>query len=416
MSDRLSDERFYLVWLSQFLGVGSDKVSVVFEYFKSPKAVYEATDEKLLSSGIFSKSEIENKRKIVNKKILEVLKYSDKNNIRIVGYADEEYPECLRRIENPPTLLFVRGGDLRENFPTIAIVGSRKPTEQGKKAAFSVAAKLSLSGFTVVSGGALGIDKMAHLGAFAVGGKTVLVLGCGIDSDYLKSNEYIRKSAENCGAVVSEFLPKASATRYSFPIRNRIISALSSGVIVVEATRKSGALITATYAMEQGREVFAIPGDISLEEYEGNNQLIKDGATVITSVEDILSVYEGRFGDILKGNQKLTKRITALLYSELEKENAKVVKRLNAVKKEPNITENEQNSFVSPKSVINGLSCSEKAKKILLSFDEEVLVSDIISAKSKVDGADFIAAITELELKGYIKAVPVGRYKIQVLK
>ena len=415
MKAQFSDERFYFVWLSQFLGVGSDKVSVVFEYFKSPKAVYEASDRELLSSGIFSKSEIENKEKIVNKTILEVLKYSDQNNIRIVGYADEEYPECLRRIENPPALLFVRGVDLREIFPTLAIVGSRKPTEQGKKAAFSVAAKLSLSGFTVVSGGALGIDKMAHLGAFAAGGKTVLVLGCGIDSDYLKSNEYIRKAAEQNGAVISEFLPKASATRYSFPIRNRIISALSSGVIVVEAARESGALITATYAMEQGRDVFAVPGDISLEEYEGNNQLIKDGATVITSIEDILSVYEGRFGDILKGSQKLTKGMTSLLYSELEKEKDSARKKKITIKKEPDTIKNE-NIFVSPKAVINGLSCSVNAKKILLAFDEEVLVSDIISVKSKVDGADFIAAITELELKGYIKAVPVGRYKIQVLK
>lgn len=416
MTPTYNDERFYWLWLQRFLGIGSNKVAEVLEYFKNPKLVYEASDDELINSSLFSTTEFLRRSKIVNKKLLDILKYCDQNNIRIVSYLDNEYPECLRRIEAPPTLLFVRGTNMVDIFPSIAIVGKRESTVYGEKASFSLSAKLSLAGFSIVSGGARGIDRMAHLGALAAGGKTIVVLGSGIDSNYLKCNKDIRKAAEQNGVVISEFAPKASATKYTFPIRNRIISALSSGVAVIQAGEKSGALITASYAMEQGREVFAVPGNISQEEYKGNNQLIKDGAIILTSVEDVLSVYSGRFGDILKSNVQLSRKITRVLYSELEKNKRKTTaQKKGQIKVTQKAKESEEDSnyqFKAPD--INKINCSDNAKKVLAVFDEEILMSDTMSAKSGVNGAEFITVVTELELKGYIKAVPVGRYRITV--
>ncbi len=416
------DSRFYWLWLQSFLGIGSCKLSEVLEHFKTPKAVFESSKDELVASGIFSKTDFSRKEKIVYKKLLESLKYCDQNNIRVVDFLSTEYPECLRLIENPPALLFVRGENLQNLFPSIAVVGSRKATDHGKKAAFSLSAKLSLAGLTIVSGGALGIDKMAHLGAISAGGKTVAVLGSGIDNDYLKENEGLRKSVEKHGAIVSEFLPKAPATKYTFPIRNRIISALSSGVVVVEAGAKSGALITATYAYEQGRDIFAVPGSIEVDECKGSNQLIKECATAITSFDDIISVYSGKFGDILKTNVFLTRQMTAPLYFELEREaqlnyekgiSTKGQKNKNTVEYMP-LKDNGATEFVLPD--LQNISCSDNARLVLSAFDAEVMVSDLLSSKSRLFGGEFIMAITELELKGFIKAVPVGRYKINLEK
>lgn len=416
MNLNIKDERFYFLWLSKFLGIGSNKVSEVLEYFKTPEAVFCADAEALAKSNLFTEQEVLKKNRVNCKKLLEALDYCDRNNIRVVTYFSDEYPLCLKYIESPPVVLFVRGSSIKDIFPAIAVVGTRKATELGKKAAFSLSAKLSLAGFTVVSGGALGVDKMAHLGALASGNKTVVVLGSGIDSNYLKSNKNLRKAAEKNGAVISEFMPKAPATKYTFPIRNRIISALCSGVAVIEAGPKSGALITASYAMEQGKEVFAVPGDINKEEYKGNNQLIKEGAIPITNLSDILSVYSGRFGDILNSNTVLTKKITSVLYSELEKEqkskgkNQKV--KAETFKGEVDLKSEEATSFKPP--ILSSVNCSENAKKILSAFSEKIMMSDLLSSRSGVMGAPFIAAVTELELKGYIKAVPVGRYELKI--
>lgn len=417
MKGQITDERYYWLWLQELIGIGSDKVLDIFKNFSSPKEFYEAEISKIIAADILTDNEILKINKTFNKKFLDILKYCDQNNIRMVTYLSDEYPECLRVTEAPPLLLFVRGESLMNIFPAFGVVGTRKATELGEKSAFSVAAKLSLAGFTIVSGGALGVDKMAHIGAIAAGGKTVVVLGCGIDSNYLKSNKAMRDAAEIKGALVSEFLPKSTAKRYNFPIRNRIISALSSGVAVIEAGEKSGALITANYAAEQGKEVFTVPGSIEKEEYKGNNRLIKDGAIPITDIEDILNVYEGRFGDIINRNIKLTKGITAVLYAELEKRKNKIgYKAVKSSKYKNNKTENNNLSEKMPLKIktfsANNLKCSDNGKRIMECFCEEIMSADVLSAKSKVLGAEFLTAVTELELKGYIKAVPVGRYKI----
>lgn len=410
------DSSFYYLWLQEILGVGSNKLRDVLEYFGSAERAYSASYAAFCGSDIFGEGELERKNKTDDKKLLDILRYSGENNIRIITPESNEYPNAFRFIEAPPAVLFARGHRLENDMPHFGVVGTRKPTELGKKAAFSLSARLSLSGFVIVSGGALGIDKMAHLGAMASGGKTVAFLGGGIDCSYLKTNKALRDSIEKSGTLVSEFSPKAPAARYNFPIRNRLISAMSSGVAVIEAGCKSGALITASYAMEQGKEVFAVPGSIGSNEYDGNNQLLRDGAIPLISVDDILTVYSGRFSDKINLNNRLTKEITAVLYSELEEgKKPKAAKSQNSVSKRVKKTDEkatviDEKAFSKPE--VEEINCSANAKRIIKAFETETEMSDILSARSGINGAEFIAAVTELELKGYIKAVPVGRYRI----
>lgn len=405
--------KFYYLWLQRVIGVGSNKLRDVIEYFGSAKEVFLAGDIALLESDIFSKSEIALSVRISEEEILEVIDYCNKNSIRIITPEDDEYPHSLNYIEAPPAVIFAKGRRLDMSVPHFGIVGSRKASEFGQKAAFSLAARLSLSGFTIVSGGALGIDKMAHLGAIAAEKSTVLVLGSGIDSNYLKSNAKLREKALEKGTLISEFWPKAPATKFNFPIRNRLISALSSGVAVIEAGCKSGALITASYAMEQGKEIFAVPGSINDKNYEGNNRLIRDGAIPLLAANDILAVYSGRFEDKITYNNTLTASIKRVLYEHLEK-----VKKLPPCKtnkkkttdtceKADRVFEPDEGLSVKPREI----KASESALKIYNAFKEETEMSDVLSLRSGVTGAPFIAAVTELELKGYIKAVPVGRYR-----
>lgn len=410
--NHISDNSFYYLWLQQILGVGSGKLRDVLEFFGTAEEVYNSSFAVLSDSGLFSDSELKRKNNIGDKKLLDILKYSQENSIRVITPENVEYPETFKYIEAPPAVLFARGLPLQNKIPYFGIVGARNATVFGRKAAFSLAARLTLSGFTIVSGDALGIDKMAHIGSLAAGGNTVAVLGSGIDSNYLKANKPLRDRIEKCGTLISEFSPLAPATRYTFPIRNRLISALSGGVAVIEAGCKSGALITASYAMEQGKEVFAVPGSIGSSEYDGSNQLLRDGAIPLISVDDVISVYSGRFEDKINSNNRLTKDITAVLYKELEIiEKEKVCK--TQCKRKPEKASQEKtikDEFSKPD--IKGIDCSNEAKNILISFEHETEMSDILSSRSGLSGAGFITAVTELELKGYIKAVPVGRYKM----
>ena len=207
--------------------------------------------------------------------------------IEEISINSKEYPEKLKKIYDPPQKLYVLGNKNLLNQNGVAIVGSRKATPYGKKVAHNLAKELSGNGLIVISGLALGIDSYAHIGA--IKGGTIAVIGSGIDNIYPKANiELAREIIRNNGCIISEYSIGIKPEKLHFPQRNRIISGLSEGVVVVEANKKSGALITAEFALEQGKEVFAVPGDINKKQSEGTNQLIKDGAILLTSATDIL--------------------------------------------------------------------------------------------------------------------------------
>ena len=211
--------------------------------------------------------------------------------IKIIKKSSRDYPKLLKEIHNAPKQLYVRGVLPKSCDLNLAIVGTRAASEYGKTLAFKIAKELSELGFNIVSGLALGIDSQAHMGALEGSGKTIAVLGSGIDDNYIYPQEnlkLVKKIIEKGGAVISEYEPNAGSEIWYFPERNRIVSGLCRGVLVVEAPEKSGALITARLALEQNREVFAIPGSLFSKNSLGTNNLIKSGAKLISSVDDIL--------------------------------------------------------------------------------------------------------------------------------
>jgi len=245
--------------------------------------------------------------------------------IKIIKKSSQEYPKILKEIVNAPKQLYVRGELPKNHEMNFAIVGTRAASEYGKTLAFKIAKELSELGFNIVSGLALGIDTQAHLGALAGGGKTIAVLGSGIDDTSIFPKEnltLVKKIIDSGGAVISEYEPEAKSEIWYFPERNRIVSGLSRGALVVEAPEKSGALITARLALEQNREVFAIPGSVFSKNSIGANNLIKSGAKMVTSVDDILEEFnliglKSKKGENKRENMNPEEK---LIFSIIEKE------------------------------------------------------------------------------------------------
>lgn len=254
---------------------------------------------------------IEFRREFDPKKELEKL---NKNGISVLAVDDEDYPESLKNISDPPICLYVKGHLTPLTPIFFAIVGTRKPTSYGRQIAYKFARELTEAGFVIVSGMAMGIDTVAHQSALDAGGKTIAVLGCGVNIIYPAINYHLYHNIiKTGGAVVSEFPPSQTVIKGLFISRNRIISGLSKGVLIAEGGEYSGSLITAKYAGIQGKEVFAVPSPINSEMSEAPNLLIKQGAKLVTSVEDIyeemnIKITPRKKEDIrknLNGNEKL---------------------------------------------------------------------------------------------------------------
>lgn len=271
-------------------GIGSKKLRQLYRYFHEGEAVWTATVDELVNSKCLNSKAlselIEFRQKISIDKLKEQLAYY---KINICIESDEEYPKALKEIFDPPFILYYQG-ILPQNEFCLGIVGSRTPTVYGKQIARNLSRDLAKYNFIIVSGAAKGIDTNAHLGALQCG-KTIAVLGCGLDIAYPPENKQLLETIAQNGAVISEYplgtLPKPG----NFPARNRIITGLSKGILVVEAAKKSGSLITAEFALSEGRDVFAIPGNIYSAKSEGCHSLIKQGAKLVTDVKDIVEEY-----------------------------------------------------------------------------------------------------------------------------
>lgn len=215
--------------------------------------------------------------------------------LQVIAYYDHAYPENLKQIYDPPMLLYLRGSLEECDKHAIAIVGSRRATQYGRTSASRLARELAANGFTIVSGLALGIDSAAHMGAIEGGGRTIAVLGSGFADFYPPENHELAEQIAATGAVISEFHMKCAPSKANFPMRNRVISGLALGTIVAEAPTNSGALITATHALNQNRLVFAVPGRTDAPTFKGSHRLIKEGAKLVENAEDVLSEFDYLF-------------------------------------------------------------------------------------------------------------------------
>ncbi len=422
----MENNTLYWLWLQNSLGWGA-KIRELISFFGSAKALYEAGESQWRASGLFGTNLFEiNPKKIEQLKTTplslgeKTIKQCCENGIEIVTPDSPLYPENLKTATDFPAVLFVKGdlSCLKDKLP-IAVIGTRHPSEYGISAAEKISSELARQNTVLVSGGALGIDSIAHESSLKENSKTVLVLGCGHFSKYLAENEWLRKEVSKNGAVISEYPPETQSAPYLFPLRNRIISGISKGVLIVEAGEKSGTLNTARHGKSQGKDIFAVPGDISSVAYAGSNKLIRQGAQAVFSAKDILAFYRFSLEAMkeIESAEPVTPfdGIDSFIYGESEKK--KPVKRAKSKDKTEKTKEEKAKEFIKETqeektfSNFNAESVSNNAILVYnqLSGEEDEL--DEITKKSALPVRKVLIALTELEMAGAVVSCGAGRYK-----
>ncbi len=399
----------YWIWLQNALGAGA-RTDEILAYFSTPEQLYLAGSKEWRLSGLFTEKKINALRNSTPSETAKILNECRQKGYSIITPDCDEYPERLTTLSNIPLVLYGVGDcSVLKDKVTIGVVGTRNASNYGIEIAQKLSYSLADAGATIVSGGALGVDSEAHAGAMLAKGRTLAFLGCGLSFGYLKENAALRRAITRYGAVMSEYQPFATASRATFPIRNRLISGVSLGVVVIEAGVKSGSLITADCALEQGRDVFAVPGDIVRSSFDGTNHLIKNGAKPVFSAEDILCEYEFLYGDsinIEKTKQPLS-NIQYVNYRKPRTEN-----KASSVKK---VEEKEEKNTMQKKAVEKQeLPCdaSEDARMVYSVLSDEELHIDDIVRKTNLKMNIVLASLTELELFGVVELVSGKKYKI----
>lgn len=393
----------YWIWLLRTLGPAAVLEDII-QIFGSARGLYEAGRAEWRLSGVLTAKQMDALAKFSPSESGGVIKACTENGWQILTPDSLAYPARLRSLRNFPPVLFVNGnaGVLREEV-MLSMVGTRKASNYGLRVASLLSGALSKAGAVVVSGGALGIDSTAHMGALRAGGKTIAVLGCGLGTDYLRENAGMRAQIARNGAVISEFLPFSPASRTTFPMRNRIISGLSLGTVVVEAGIHSGSLITARCAMEQGRDVFAVPGDLISSAFTGANKLIHDGAKPVFTPLDILEEYVYTYQSKLN-----TEGAERTLGEMLRGNNGTHGKSVPQKSEKPSVPP----AAPAPKAALPQ-TASEHARAVyraLLSGERHI---DELSAQTGLPVSVCLAALTELELCGCTELTQGKKYRIR---
>jgi len=411
----------YWIWLACVLGQGSRKFSDVLERFGSAENFYKATFEEMVFSGCFSRSQAQQIKSVGLDKAEKIYDECKRKGQKVITYQSEEYPELLRNIYSPPAVLYVKGNlpDM-DNSVGIAIVGTRKCTSYGYEAAHLLGHRLSKAGVIIISGGAQGIDTAAHWGCLEAKGTNVAVLPCGIDTRYNMENIKLRERISETGALVSEYPPGAGVTRYNFHARNRLLSGLSRGTVVVEAGAKSGALITANHAAEQGKDIFAIPGNVQSPFSIGSNRLIKEGAFAVDCPADILSQYASLFphlinmknadaplfgGSFVEPNTPSENKAQRSKDTYLKGNRDKIIK---AEKPNENVAKVKEEKSQKQIALPEGLSA--QSAKIMSVFGDTALTTDDIMEATGLSAGEILRGLTELEIFELIVSLPGGRY------
>jgi DNA processing protein len=285
----ITNDLLSLVGLNMLSGLAVRKKHLLLQHFSSPQKAWEAKRKELERVDGLQRDDVElilsSKKRLDPKK---EIKRAEKEAVKIVTFQDNNYPAALSMISDPPLVLYVRGEIKEQDRLSVGIVGSRMASDYGRRVTKEFVSELGRAGFTIVSGLAKGIDAEAHRTALNVSARTLAVLGCGIDIIYPTENKRLFSEIPSIGAIISEFPFGTNPSKENFPQRNRIIAGLSLGIVVIEAAERSGALITARLAIEEGREVFAVPGPITSSLSCGTNKLIKDGAKIISSCYEII--------------------------------------------------------------------------------------------------------------------------------
>lgn len=410
------DERQALYLLNNMEGMFSDKLLKIYEYFGSYVRAYEADATEYFAAGLFNKAFMKDALEMLKRRETALLKRYEKlsdRDIRLVTMFDDEYPQRLKRIQDRPPLLYVCGRLPDDRRPSAAIIGSRACSEYGRSVARMFAGELAAAGVQIVSGLAYGIDGAAARGSLERAGESYGVLGGGVNLCYPKQNaEMYDRMRQGEGGIISEFPLDAPAIGYHFVMRNRIISGLCDVLIVIEAAKKSGTSITVGFALEQGKEVFALPGRIDDPLGYGCNQLIKDGANIITEAADVLEYLgmntdEDYSGEQLKPELSKTrhKDLCEQLKLELSDIGSKAAGRCDSIAKRNADTE----------EFINALLTDEDEKRIydILSITPQHV--EEIAEKAGMDTYEATAVLMSLEMRGIVES-PRNAYYMRTLK
>lgn len=399
----MKENIIYWIWLQQALKYKNRKIKYIREFYEDIEQFYISGEKEWRLLGIFSDKDIENLKNTTLEDAKKVLDRCEKLGAQVLTIDDEKFPYLLKEIADPPAVLYIRGDvSCMSGKLTIAIVGTRKASNYGFDMASKISKTLAENDVVVVSGGALGIDSAAHESAVDAGGKTVCVLGCGLGVPYLNSKRALKQDiVAKGGAVITEYAPGTPARAWTFPARNRIISGLSHGTVVVEAGEKSGSLITANLANEQNRDVFVVApnsGDIGLS---GNVSLINDGAQVITSGEDILHEYSSN--RIISDDYALKTPAASKRCYELKNANENYNSAKNDIPKTK-----EKSGEVK----LGTESLTEEERKVYEVVAEGKVQVNSVVEKSNLPARRVLSVLTTLELFGLVKSYPGKYYEV----
>ena len=404
------------IWLAIRPGMHDRDKEALLQHFPDAEDIYFAEREDFLALDDLKASVLDalDDKDLTSSQ--EILRKCTDQGIQICAWNDPQYPARLKNIPDPPMVLYYKGTMPRfDEEPVVAIVGTRKPSAYGISTAKRMGYQIARCGATVVSGMAYGIDGVALSGALTAGGSVVGVLGCGVDVVYPASNRMLFSDVEQRGCLISEFPPETPPHKWNFPKRNRIISGLSCGVLVIEAPAKSGSLITAKLAADQGREVFVVPGNVDMPSFEGSNDLLRQGAIMAGNGWDVAGEYENQYpGKMVRfsGSENLEIRMgsveTAL--PRVAQHSQRPVKK-SAVQNENDKKSIDNRSLEAYIDVDN--SISEEEKRLLSFLAQGECHYDDLIAGLQLPAGKILGMLTMLEIRGRIARMPGNRVKIK---
>lgn len=414
------------IWLATRPSVNDRLKLALLQHFHDPEDVFYAEESDLSQVEGMTEEAMEALADKNVKPAQAIIKECGAKNIHICTFSDGAYPARLKNISDPPVVLYYKGTlpDL-DGAPAIAVVGTRDATAYGMNAAKRLGGQIAKCGGIVVSGAAAGIDGVAMSGALSAGGTVIGVLGNGVDVVYPMRNRGLFADTERYGCLISEFAPGTPPMKWNFPKRNRIISGLCNGVLVVEAPAKSGALITARQAAEQGRDVFVVPGNIDVSSCAGSNALLREGAIAVSNGWDLVSEYALLYPDAVRRYDRpidgpgFTDEVMGAA-TETEKPLPKVAqkakspaKKLSSDKEKDKITvdKNAKPPYIDIQDRLHGLTDPER--ELALRISEDGVLVDALIAQAGLPAGVVLSTLTMLEIKGVVKRLPGKRVALK---
>ena len=402
----------YWIWYAQRSKVSAHQKQMLLQHFRDPEDIYYA-DEPAFAD--IRELTADGQQSLLDKDLTgakRILQECKQKGIKILTYGDRQYPARLRNIYDPPMVLYFTGvlPDW-ESAPVIGIVGTRKATAYGMNTAFRFGSQISACGAVVVSGGATGIDTMSMEGALEAGGPVVGVLGCGVDVVYPTRNRPLFQRVSTVGCLISEYPPQEKALPWHFPERNRIITGMSNGLLVVEAPEKSGALNSACHAMEQGRDVFVVPGNVDVDACSGSNALLEDQAIPALSGWHVVREYEAQYPETVHRREMpvVVERVDALVAQAQEIPAKAGKQKLPPDKK--SIDKKEKSTYSVVNNPVSGLN--EQEQHVFTQIGDQICTVDDLIARTDMAPAAVKSILTRLVIKGLVRNLPGGRVSVK---